>query len=105
MDFQLLRRRPTLERILEKLRAEMPRLREEFDVRTLAVFGPYARGQNKRNSQLDILVEYDLVPGMFKFVGLEMHLSKLMGVDVHLVSKGGPKGEYRQRILNESVQV
>ena len=105
MAFQLLRRRPTLKKILTVLRAEMLRLREEYDVLTLAVYGDYATGEDKRDSQLDILVDYKRVPGFFKFFELEEHLSYLVGVKVHLVSKCGPKGEYLQQLLDESVLV
>ena len=105
MPFQLMRRRPTLKKVLAVLRAELPRLREKYDVRALAVYGDYATGEDKRDSQLDILVDYEIVPGFFKFFDLEEDLTKLVGVEVHLVSKGGPKGDYLQRILDESVAV
>ena len=105
MAFQLLRRRPTLAKILGKLRPELPRLRDEYEVRALWIFGPYATGEAKRDSQIDILVEYGQVPGFFKLFDLEKDLTKLVGVEVHLVSKGGPKGGYLRRILDESVAV
>ena len=105
MAFQLLRRRPTLKQVLNILRAEMPRLRRDYDVRSLTLFGPYAKGKSKRADRLDILVDYEVVPGFFKFFDLEEDLTKLVGVEVPLVSKGGPKGEDLQRILNESVAV
>ena len=105
MSFQQLRRKPTLGKVLGKIRTELPCLREEYQVRDLWVFGSYATGRSKRDSKLDILVEYDRVPGFFRFFDLEEYLTKLVGVEVHLVSKGGPKGEDLQRILDESVAV
>ena len=80
-------------------------MREDYDVRSLAIFGPYAKGKGKRADRLDILVEYEVVPGFFKFFDLEEDLTNLVGVEVHLVSQGGPKGDYLQRILDESVAV
>jgi predicted nucleotidyltransferase len=100
-----MRRRPRLKKVLNVLRSEMPRLRQDYDVRSLALFGPYARDKAKRADRLDILVDYEVVPGFFKFFDLEEDLTKLVGVEAHLVSKGGPKGEDPQRILNESVAV
>ena len=103
MAFQLMRRRPTLHRVLNVLRAEMPHLRQDYDVRSLAIFGPYASG--KRANRLDILVDYEIVPGFFKFFDLEEDLTKLVGIEVYLVSKSGPKGEDLQRIVDESIPV
>ena len=45
MAFQLLRRRPTLKKILDVLRREMPRLREACNIRSLSLFGPYTSGE------------------------------------------------------------
>ena len=63
------------------------------------------KGKGKRAERLDILVDNEIVPGFFKFFDLEEDLTKLVRVEVHLVSKGGPKGEDLQRILDESVAV
>ena len=94
-----------LQGILKTLRNEMPRLEKTYHVKSLGVFGPYARGEADGDSQVDILVEYKEAPGFLRFFDLETELSKLVGAQVHLVSKGGPKGERLRRILDESVAV
>ncbi len=52
----------------ERLREELPRLRREYAVRSLGLFGSYVRGEQRRGSDLDVLVEYSEVPGMLRFL-------------------------------------
>jgi predicted nucleotidyltransferase len=105
MVFQRLRGKTTLGKISHKLRAEMPRLRSEYDVRTLWVFGPYARGEAKRASRLDIMIDYERVPSLFKFVRLERNLGELLGVEVHLADKDGMEEKSRELALSEGVRM
>ena len=95
----------TLEEILNSLKALKPDLKESFGVKSLGVFGSYARGPTKRNSDLDLLVEFDRVPTMFEFVRLERHLAQVIGVKVDLVMKTALKPEIGKSILAEVVPV
>jgi len=57
-----------VEKIMKKLKENMPTLREEYKVKTLGVFGSYVRGEQKKSSDLDILVEFQEPVGLFKFM-------------------------------------
>jgi len=91
--------------LVEKLKGELPRLREEFSVKSLGLFGSYARGEQKRGSDLDILVEFTEIPGMFRYLELERDLSRILGAPVDLVMKEALKPAIGKRILNEVRQV
>ena len=97
--------RATFEEVLVSLRTLLPDLKEGFGVKSLGVFGSYARGETKRKSDLDLLVEFHRVPTMFEFVRLERHLAKVLGVRVDLVMKSALKPEIGKRILAEVVPV
>ena len=97
--------RPTFEEILISLQSLMPDLKESFGVESLGVYGSYARGETKRRSDLDLLVEFYRVPTMFEFVRLERYLAKALGVKVDLVMKTALKPEIGKRILAEVVPV
>ena len=105
MVLHRLRSRPSLGKIRHKLQAEMPRLRSEYDVRTLWVVGPYASGEAKRDTLLDIMVDYERVPGLFKFVRLERTLGELLGVKVHLVDRDGMEETSREFALADALRV
>jgi predicted nucleotidyltransferase len=84
-----------------RLRRELPRLRDQYAIQTLALFGSYVRGEQKRGSDLDILVEFTEVPGMFRFLDLERDLAHLLGVPVDLVQKEALKPAIGKRIMRE----
>lgn len=95
----------TLEGILQTLKVHLPDLKKTHGVNGLGIFGSYAKGSNKRSSDLDLLVEFETAPTMFEFVRLERHLSAILGVKVDLVMKTALKPEIGKRILAEVVPV
>ncbi|MDI6773351.1 MAG: nucleotidyltransferase family protein [bacterium] len=95
------RARPPLEKTHQSLREHLPELRVRYRVRSLGLFGSYVRGEQESGSDLDILVEYESSPTFFEFVGLEDHLSELVGVKVDLVMKSALKPRIGERILSE----
>ena len=78
-------------------------LRKKFKVKTIGVFGSYVHGEQKRQSDVDVLVEFEEPVGLFEFMDLEMYLSDLLGVKVDLVSKKALKPHIGEHILQEVV--
>ena len=97
----------TLEEIKARLEQLKPTLREKFGVETIGVFGSYVHGEQKRGSDVDVLVEFseDARVGFFKFLDLEEFLSRKLGVKVDLVTKGALKPYIGERILQEVVMI
>jgi predicted nucleotidyltransferase len=93
-----------LEQIQEKLREELPSLRQKFSVKSLAVFGSVARHDPQPND-LDLLVEFYETPGLLGFVELEYYLSDLLGVKVDLGMLDGMKPRVSQRVVKDMVAV
>jgi uncharacterized protein len=92
-----------LRKFIDTLRQELPKLRTKFHVQYLGLFGSYVQGTPRRDSDLDVLVEFAEEPGLFGFIELEDHLSSLLGVKVDLVMKDTLKPRIGQQILNEVV--
>ena len=95
----------TKEEILKILRDELPYLREKFNVKSIGLFGSYARGEQKDKSDVDILVEFSKPIGFFKFMELEEYLSKRLGVKVDLVTPDALKPMIKPQIMREVVYV
>ncbi len=55
----------------------------------VGVFGSYARGENRIDSDLDLLVEFGVRINLLDLIGLEQDLSEILGVKVDLVTVGG----------------
>ena len=95
----------SLDDILNTLRDHLPELRERYGVTSMGVFGSYVRGQERKRSDLDVLVEFEQAPSMFRFIELQEYLSELLGVKVDLVMQRALKPGIGQRILAEVVPV
>jgi predicted nucleotidyltransferase len=95
-----------LDDLRQKLRAQLPVLRERYGVQWLGVFGSFARGEQHGESDLDLLVEFDDRPlSLFQFIALEDELSDALGVKVDLVEKSALKPAIGRHVLAEVVPV
>jgi len=78
---------------------------DEFGVRSIALFGSYARGEARRDSDIDVLVEFNRPVGLFEFARLKLYLEKLFGREVDLVTPEALRKEMRDDILREAFHV
>lgn len=65
-------------------------LAQEKKPLSIAVFGSWARGDNRPDSDLDVLVEYDGI-GLFEIAGHWLCLQKELSMEVDLVTPGSIK--------------
>ncbi|AJC71018.1 hypothetical protein X802_01550 [Thermococcus guaymasensis DSM 11113] len=91
----------TLEDVQKILRAHRKELREKYCVKHIGIFGSYSRNEQRMDSDVDILVEFERPVGLMTFVRLQEYLEELLGVKVDLVTKGALKRRIRERILKE----
>ncbi|EHP88258.1 nucleotidyltransferase family protein [Methanotorris formicicus] len=93
----------TLSEIKEILRKHKKELKDRYKVKSIAIFGSYARGEQKETSDIDILVEFYETPDYLKFFELEDYLSNLLGIQVDLVIKGTIKNPYIKKSIEEDL--
>jgi predicted nucleotidyltransferase len=93
----------TLNEIKKILVQHKGRLVEKYKIGEIGVFGSYSRGEQRKNSDIDILVQFDSDIGFFKFLEFEEYLSNILGVKVDLVTKEALKPYIGKRILEEVV--
>lgn len=89
---------PPFADIRQTLRQHLPALREEYGVESFAVFGSYVRGEQRPDSDIDVLVTFDDPPGLLAFIELERTLSDLLGQSVDLVTEDALKPRIRGRV-------
>lgn len=87
------------------LRQQKKSLAERYGVESLEVFGSYVRGEQKPDSDLDLLVTFREAPGLLTFIRIENDLSDALGVKVDLVMKDSLKPAIGENILRETVAV
>jgi uncharacterized protein len=76
---------PSREDIIATLKKELPSLEKEYGVRRLMLYGSYAKGRQKKTSDIDILVDFNTPPGL-AFVSLAARLEQILGKKVDLVT-------------------
>lgn len=73
--------------LLDRLRALKPELRDRFGVSALAVFGSRARGEHGADSDLDIVVDFDATPSLFRLADMDALLADRLGLPVDTVPR------------------
>jgi len=91
-----------IERILAEHKEE---LYQKYKIKEIGIFGSFVRGEESKESDVDIVVEFEEVPGLIKFIEIEEYLSKLLGRKVDLVRKPAIRKELKDKILKEVVYV
>jgi len=92
----------TREEILTTLREQHATLSGSYPIQRLALFGSWARGDAREDSDVDILVEVDPSIGL-RFVDLGDQLEKALGRRVDLVSRRAIKPAYWKQIEAELI--
>jgi predicted nucleotidyltransferase len=90
--------------IIRLLRQAKPELGRQFGVKHLAIFGSYARGDQREDSDVDIVVEVDPSIGL-KFVDLAEAIESLLGVRAEVVSRRAIKPRNWEVIEKELIDV
>jgi uncharacterized protein len=91
--------------ILDRLTAEGPGLRKRYGVKTLAVFGSMARGDDREDSDVDILVTFEGRATFDNFMGLKLDLEDLFGRSVDLLTPKSLRPEIQAVIEKEAIRV
>jgi len=93
----------TLTEIKQILQAQKPYLYEKYGVIEVGVFGSYVRGEQRPDSDIDILIELTDPPriSLLDLVELEDYLSTLLGAKVQTAIKKNLKPRLQPYILQE----
>ncbi len=89
--------------VLSRLGSESDRLRD-FGVRRLSLFGSAARGDERPESDLDFLVDFDRKT-FRNYMGLLRFLEGTFGRKVDLVIREALKPALREAVLREALDV
>jgi len=94
----------TKEQVAERLATHAKELRS-LGVRSPDIFGSVARGDARPESDVDLLVEFERVPGFIGYVRLRNRLEQILGRHVDLVMASGLHPRLRERVLREARHV
>lgn len=87
----------------KKLKPKIIKVLKKYNIARAGIFGSYAKGEQKKNSDLDILIEFS--DSLLKLVRLERELKNEINLKVDLLTYNGIHPLLRKRILNEEVRI
>lgn len=94
----------TLRDIELTLEEHKQHLFSEYPIKSLAIFGSYARKEQNEQSDVDLLVEFNDRIGL-RFIDLAEELEKIIEFKVDLVSRKGIKDKYFKKIESDLTYV
>lgn len=89
---------------LEKIIPEIRRILKKNKVKRAGIFGSYAKGEEKKGSDIDILVEPPKGMG-FGFVGIQLELQEKLKKKVDLLTYSSINHLLKKRILGEEIRI
>ena len=95
----------TREELIKILHDFKNQFRKIYKVKDLWAFGSFVRNEQTKNSDVDILVDFEEGADLFDQAGLGLFLEEKLGIKVDIVSKRALRGELKEVILKEAVAV
>jgi hypothetical protein len=96
----------SLESILNILKINEKRIRSDFRVKEIAIFGSIVKGKQKKKSDIDILIDFEKGYKIFdNYMELKFFLEEILGTKVDLVIKTAIRDEIKDYILSEAIYV
>ena len=97
----------TFEQIKSTLAEHKKELRQKYKIKEIGIFGSYVKGEQKKQSDIDILVEFEETAdlSLLDFIGIENYLSDVLGIKVDLVEKHTLKTRIGKHVLEEIVNI
>lgn len=70
----------------------------ELNPKEISIFGSYAKGEQRKNSDIDILIEYHEAPNFFEIVRAIRKLEDQIGIEVDLVDVDGVSQKFMDAV-------
>ena len=87
--------------IIEIIQNKKSELTLRYGVRRLGLFGSYVKNQQRKKSDVDILVQFNRDIDLFDFIDLREYLESQLNTKVDLVMESALKPNIGKRILAE----
>ena len=90
---------------IEKIREIITPICKKYGVEKAFLFGSYARGEAKENSDVDIRVESGKIKGLFQLSGFRIDLVEALEIDVDLLSVIPEDKNFRDNLKQDEILV
>mgnify|MGYP001602016641 CR=1 FL=1 len=91
---------------INKIKTPIVEVLKNHKIRKAGIFGSYARGEEKENSDIDVLID---VGGrkfsLLDLISLEMELEKRLGKKIYLLTYAWINSNLKKYILKDEVRI
>lgn len=88
---------------IKEIKPKIVKILKKHGIKKAGIFGSYARGEQKKNSDIDILIEFN--GSLLYLVGIERELIIALKKKVDLLTYKGINYLLRDRILKEEIKI
>ncbi len=105
-DEKLLSKKIKSNKEIERIKFKIINILKKNKVNRAGIFGSYSRGEQKKDSDVDIVVNIDdKNMSLLGFIGLKMKLEDVLNKKVDLIEYSAIKPLIKNRILNEEIKI
>ncbi|MBO6120152.1 MAG: nucleotidyltransferase domain-containing protein [Lachnospiraceae bacterium] len=88
---------------IEEIKKKATPIAEEYGIKTLKLFGSYAKGLNNENSDIDFIVNKGKMETLFQYISFVNRLEKEFGCHIDVVSTEIEDKNFINSINKESI--
>lgn len=92
-----------VETLVQSKRSEILRLAVKHGAKNVRLFGSVARGEDRLDSDIDILIELEPERSLLDRIGLKYDLEDLLGRKVDVVTEKALHAHIREAVLKQAV--
>jgi len=90
---------------VEEIKQRILPILQKYNIKRAGLFGSYARGEMREDSEIDILVEIEDDISLLDFVGIKLEIEDILGEKIDLVEYNTIKPLIRERVIKEQVGI
>jgi len=90
---------------LKKIKQQILPLFKQYDVAKAGIFGSFARGENRKTSDIDILVEFKGKKSLLVLAALEIDVERKLGRKADVLTYNSIHPLLKEKILKEEVGI
>ncbi len=88
---------------IDEIKKKATPIAEEYGIKTLKLFGSYAKGLNNENSDIDFIVNKGKMETLFQYISFVNRLEKEFGCHIDVVSTEIEDKNFVNSINKESI--
>ena len=94
-----------IDELIKKHRNEILEISTRYGAKEIKIFGSALRGEAKRNSDVDLLVELEPGRSLLDIIAIKQDLEDLLGCKVDIVTEAALSPYIRDEVLNQAVRL